>query len=697
MHNLCYYVGGGARKKGCENVNRTYRAVSARFLSLILCLAILLLQVPLVVSAETEPRKAVVTTATGGSVNVRSEPGTWNSIVVKVPSGVGVTILDEKKDKDGDVWYHVSFTYGGSTHNGYILSDLVTILTDDPPVTANPMFEAELSAFPESYREALKNIHALHPSWHFEAVLTDLDWSAVQEKENVLGKSFINDGIISHYSTMAGSYDWETDTYYVQEGKNWYQAAPAMVAFYMDPRNFLNENDLFQFEKLAFSSSSQTLENIEKMLQGTFMEGKMILDESGAEISYAKAFLDAGEKYNVSAFHLITRCIQEVGWNGNACTSGSYFGYEGFYNFFNIGAYNGAEDGMKYAKTNVWNTPYKAITAGAGIIGKNYIAVGQNTPYFQKYNVVNHGAVASHQYMTNIAAAQSEGSIQRSKYVQLGFLDAELTFRIPVYKNMPEALCTKPAPAGSPNNYLKTLVVDGYSLTPTFDFYECLKNGVNSYTLTIDGDVPTIQVDASAVSRTATVSGFVGEVNIVTGENILPITCTAANGDERTFTLRVVLNGKGSASSGVIKPPEVIPSGWAPPYKLQGSTVTGLTPGMDIGEFISSLGTYGNASASVVNESGEALSSGSIRTGLKLLYYDGKNTTEFVLTVFGDINKDSAIDAIDLLMIRRNLLGLTTLDASAIAAADVNHDGQTDAIDLLLVRRTLLGLSTITQ
>lgn len=681
------------------------RTPSARILSLILCLTFLLLQFPLAVMAEGETRKGVVT---ANSVNVREDAGTHksnphtdqnqNKIVVAVSSGQAVTILGEKLDCDGDMWYHVSFTYNGTSYQGYIYNVYVGIVHDvEIPVVENKNFEEQLSAFPEEYHAALKALHEEHPSWHFEAFITDLVWSEVQDKENVLGKSFIDDGIISHYSTIAGSYDWETDTYYVQEGSNWYQAAPGMVAYYMDPRNFLNENDIFQFEKLAFSSASQTEENIEAMLQGTFMAGKTVKNYDGTEISYAKAFLDAAETYNVSAFHLITRCIQEVGWNGNACSLGTYSGYTGYYNFFNIGAYGGAEDGMKYAVSKGWDSPYKAILAGGDFISSGYIARGQNTPYFQKYNVVEKDAVATHQYMTNVAAAYSEGKIQQAKYVQLGFTETAFTFRIPIYKNMPETASAKPAAAGSPNNYLKSLSVNGYSLTPTFDFYECLNNGINSYTLLINGDVPAIQVNATAVSNTASVTGHVGKVSIVTGENLLTITCTAANGEKRDFTLRVVLNGKGSDEGGVITPPESIPSGWNPPYKLQGSTLTGLTPGMDVNQFLSSLGLYGNAAASVTDANGKNVSGGAVRSGWKLHYYDGSNTTEFLLILYGDLNGDSSINGLDFLIMQKYFMEIYSLNSTESFAADLNKDGKVNGLDLLQMQKYFMELIDITQ
>ena len=522
-----------------KKTKKAFRRVSALFLSLLFVFQLL----PIFASAESP---AVVT---GDDVNVRSGPGTnYNSIGIRLDSGHNVTVLESAPDaKGGSIpWYKITFTYNGAPYTGYMRSDYVQITPTLPP-DLPPMeeeeeidFEEILAAFPEDYRESLRRLHQLHPTWSFEPFHTGLDWSAVQALENRIGWSFINDGIISHYSTAPGSYDWETDTYFVKEGSNWYQAHPDMVAYFMDPRNFLNENDIFQFEILNFSPA-HTEENIAQMLDGTFMAGKTLVNNSGQTVSYARAFLDAASAYNVSAFHMVARCIQEVGWGGNACTSGTYPGYENYYNFFNIGANSGAADGMAYAKSKGWDTPYKAIQAGGALLGSSYIARGQNTPYFQKYDVVNPNSVAAHQYMTNVAAARSEGRIQKNKYVSLGLLDKPLTFRIPVYNNMPSSVCAAPAPAGSPNNYLTSLSVDGYSLAPTFDFYDTLNNGTTSYTLSIKDNLSYVHVSATAAGKAATVSGNVGDVPVSFGVNTLVITCTAANGAKRDYTVKLNL------------------------------------------------------------------------------------------------------------------------------------------------------------
>ena len=527
-----------------------------RALSLILSVFLVLTSVSLVSFAEEAVRSGVVT---GDNVNVRRGAGTAHGTIgIQLSRGHAVTILGEAKDSSGALWYQIGFTFGGTEHTGFMHSNYIRVTsvpTPSTPPAENTDFETQLAAFPEDYKASIIALHEAHPSWNFIAYDTDLDWNTVQNLENRLGWSYINDGVISHYSTAAGSYDWESDTYFVKEGSNWYQAHPAMVAYFMDPRNFLNDTDIFQFELLAFSPASQTEEAVTQMLAGTFMEGKTTVNAAGEEVSYARAFLDAANTAGVSAFHLVARCIQEIGWEGNPCAFGTYSGYEGYYNFFNIGAYTGAKDGMIHAKSKGWDTPYKAIFAGGEFIGSNYIARGQNTPYYQKYNVVEKNNVAAHQYMTNVAAARSEGRIQRNKYLDLKMLETAFTFSIPVFKNMPATPCSAPAPAGSPNNYLKSLEIEGYPLTPTFDFYDCLNNGRTSYSMIIQDDVPSVKVSAVPVSASATLSGHLGVIPIRTGENTITVSCTAANGATRNFTVNILLEGAGSAEG----PPAYVP------------------------------------------------------------------------------------------------------------------------------------------
>lgn len=696
--------------------------------ALALLLSFILLFVFLPIHAVAEELQEIITEETptaqgraalvwGDDVRVRSLPGTNSSpllhngreIRLFKSHGHTVTVKGDEvpsQDSNPTPWFAVSFQWEGVSYEGYLRSDLLRFVPEHievPEPEPNLNFEEQLACFPESYHASLKALHELHPSWNFEAFETNLDWETVLQEENKFGKSLTNSNYVSYYSTVH-SYDWETDTHYPLEAGVWYQAAPSLVAYYMDPRNFLTDMEIFQFEKLTFNSATQTEETIALMLTGSFMDGATTVDLQGNTVSYAKVFLDAAYANNVSAFHLVARCIQEVGWQGQSYCKGTFPGYENYYNFFNIGSTTslGPTGGMMYAKDQGWDTPYKAIVGGGAFIGNSYIAVGQDTPYFQKFSVVDPAYYYWHQYMTNIAAASGEGKIQRGEYVEMDFLENSFTFRIPVYKNMPTSPARIPAATGSANNYLRSLSVEGYSLTPSFDFYDCLQNGTSVYTLIITGNVPFVNVSAVAASSTAQITGHVGQVNLAAGENLLTITVCAASGDVKQYTLRIILNGEGSGSGpeggGETPPPtpQPIPSGWDPQVVIKGSRISKITPGTTTDQLIASLGLYGNAAATVTDAGGNGFS-GALRTGCRLHYYDGTNTTVFVIVLYGDCNGDSAIDAIDLLATRRYLLGVTGLSEEYLEAADTNHDGSVDAIDLLLVRRYLLNLSSIEQ
>ncbi len=58
----------------------------------------------------------------------------------------------------------------------------------------------------------------------------------------------------------------------------------------------------------------------------------------------------------------------------------------------------------------------------------------------------------------------------------------------------------------------------------------------------------------------------------------------------------------------------------------------------------------------------------------------------------GDINSDGAVDAIDLILIKKHLLGLETIENKALADLDVS--GEIDAIDFALMKQYLLGIIT---
>lgn len=82
----------------------------------------------------------------------------------------------------------------------------------------------------------------------------------------------------------------------------------------------------------------------------------------------------------------------------------------------------------------------------------------------------------------------------------------------------------------SKNNYLKSLSVDGYELSPTFD-KETLE-----YTVELDSTVESIKVNASVEDSTASLIGG-GEISVVEGSNTIELVVTAQNGNTRTYKI----------------------------------------------------------------------------------------------------------------------------------------------------------------
>ena len=321
--------------------------------------------------------------------------------------------------------------------------------------------------FPESYKPYLTELIKKHPNWKFTALYTNLDWNYVIDQENEFGKNLVPKNYSDSWkNTTPGQYNVEVDS-------GWVDSSRRAVEYCMDPRNFLNEVRIFQFEALSYDQTTNSAEGIEKILYGTeFYNTKVTyLTSNGTSVEmnekYSDLILKAGKTSYVSAYHLASRIKQEVGpFLSHSSISGKVAGFEGLYNFYNIGATSSSEpmgaikNGLQYAKDGKgasqetknkylipWNTKEKAITGGGIFIGESYINVGQNTIYLQKFDVNDDRGTPLfwHQYMTNVLAPYSESKLIYQGYQKNGLLDTSINFIIPVYNNMPEIQTQSPA------------------------------------------------------------------------------------------------------------------------------------------------------------------------------------------------------------------------------------------------------------
>ena len=419
----------------------------------------------------------------------------YNSAYVEmIYLGTKVKVLDK-----GSTWTKIAY-YNGKT--GYVLTKLVKNYEDVTATDEAYYQELRNAGFPDSYLPFLTKLHEQHPEWIFKAERTNLDFSSAVSNET--GKNYIQSTIDSYRlnATLA-------------ENPNWYRASSSVVAVFLDPRNYLNETNIFAFEKLSYDSSTQTSSVVKNIFGSSYL----------AQDQYVNYFMQAAQTYNISPVHLAARVKQEGGTNatydGVSGTSTLTYGgksLKGYYNFYNIGAWQDSTTssavarGLAVAAEYVskgsflgtpWNTREKAIKYGAAFIANSYINKGQDTLYYQKFNVGPNSYYSKYtnQYMTNVSAAASESLSTYQTYTANGIKN--VTFYIPIYNNLPTNFTALPL-MGNTNNNLSDIKIDGISLNgfdkdviEYTDYTTYEKESVNikatkevsSATFTGDGDV----------------------------------------------------------------------------------------------------------------------------------------------------------------------------------------------------------------
>lgn len=552
----------------------------------------------------TTSRQVTLKTKAGTTQTVKADGST---IILK--NGTEVLMLSEAI-VSGVKYIQVDVTYNKKAYRGYVTANLVRfrtiqvedvvngeqenlflekttpapVKTKEPEETAAPVQDSSAAdnssqitdmsglndkefkqamikeGFPSSYITLLQGLHAKYPKWNFKAYQTGIDWATAVDNESKVGLNLISNSKSSDWKSQEeGAYNASTGTYIPFDGSSWVTASEKTVKYYMDPRNFLNESGIFQFESLEYQKGIQDESGVENVLKNTpmYRASYVYTDDTGKEASttYSKTFMDAASLSGVSPYHLASRVKQEVvtgPTSMSSSVSGTVTGYEGIYNFYNIGANNSTKaggavaNGLAWANKDTtymrpWTNQYKAIVGGAQYLGSNYINVGQNTLYLQKFNVTANNTY-NHQYMANIEAPWSESQKTADAY-GTDKSDMSLVFSIPVYSGMPSEIC--PVPAGeaqqsvstvSTNNYLKTLSVKGHAFQSPFKSGD---DGHEVYSLRVNKKVSTIRIDASPVSTTAKVSGNGKKKLTQKKTKTYVVKVKAQSGDVRKYKIKV--------------------------------------------------------------------------------------------------------------------------------------------------------------
>lgn len=368
------------------------------------------------------------------------------------------------------------------------------------------IYRRDLAArgFPESYVGRLAQLQWEHSGWRFKPLfVTDLTWDKIIEKECTPSMNLVvyADWAYGRWNVLK---EKNYTPYYAKNAKaydsgSWYQASRETIAYFMDPRNFLNERDVFMFETLGFDDEAQTRVAVERTLAKTFMANRRV---DGEKRTFAELVFDIGRKLGVSPVFLAGRLASEQGDGstqafgtigdtlvgyftnkadtvGNAVVWGKRFtrgnaatakviakgaaAYNGYYNFFNFRAYGLGVFEIKYNAwveataeetrqkyLGPWNTQARAIEGGSLKIKERYIDTHRHTRYLQKFSVLaDAGEFRWKQYMQNIAAPLIEARNTSQAYDTADTLDAPYTFLIPVYRQMPNSPSPDPAKGNS--------------------------------------------------------------------------------------------------------------------------------------------------------------------------------------------------------------------------------------------------------
>lgn len=455
-------------------------------------------------------------------VRIRTQPVN-GTILGKVSQEIVTVNGQGVPASDGYTWYNIT-TNSGIT--GYVRGDFLKIYSSSD--TTDKSFEEQIAEFPDSYKSYLRTLHAVYPNWIFVADKLSTSFEAALAEECIFPRKLVNmsaDGI--SWRSMADKvYNWSSGTWNLDAG-NWTGASREVIAYYLDPRNFLNSKDIYMFLQQSYDPSTQTEAGVTKLVSGTYL-AKTYTDPKDTEYggSYPKVIMAAAKASGVNPYIIAATLIIEQGTNGTSdLISGTNATYPGYYNFFNYKASgsNVVLNGLTYAKSQGWDTRSKSIIEGAKKYAQEYINVGQDTYYYKDFNVITLNY--NHQYAQSVYDARSSSARVRSMFID--DTSAALVFRIPVFTSIPSTVYPMPVENDKRNNYyLSEMSVAG--LNPAFSMY------TQNYSLSVSGDTT---VYANAVDGASIVSPT--SISLNSGSNTVGIVVRAETGYTNTYTLKV--------------------------------------------------------------------------------------------------------------------------------------------------------------
>ncbi len=228
--------------------------------------------------------------------NVRTKASTDSSIQNRVFLGTEFEVIGSATGNSGCSvgWYKVKY-YNNIT--GYICKSLVEKYSDVTKTDKEYCNTLKEAGFPSSYCPFLSYLHSKYPKWIFKAENTGVKFTDAVDNEEYKNLIEMSTKYMEYLKSSSCGHD----------GCPWRTASDALVAYMLDPRNYLNEQNIFAFENLSYDSKYHTKSAIKSIVSGTYLDND----------TYAGYFLDAAKLYKVSPVHLAARVKQEGGTNQN--------------------------------------------------------------------------------------------------------------------------------------------------------------------------------------------------------------------------------------------------------------------------------------------------------------------------------------------------------------------------------------------
>jgi len=127
--------------------------------------------------------------------------------------------------------------------------------------TYTQTLKSGIDSFPEEYKAVLEQIQKIHPNWTFEAYYTDISWDTLVLNETTHRKNRVIKSADASWKCSCGDL-----------ASGYVCASKGIIKYYLDPRNFLNEVNIFQFLEISYNEKIHTIDGIKSAVKGTFLD-----------------------------------------------------------------------------------------------------------------------------------------------------------------------------------------------------------------------------------------------------------------------------------------------------------------------------------------------------------------------------------------------------------------------------------------